>query len=142
MFFKILLYFYLFLYCFLHFQITVIVILDLLYFASFTVNCIFFFSWLQRTLQTQGVPQRHGFLEFLTTTVGVQNIRFILTRYITAVLLSLGFVYIGQKPEQYLVRAVSCPSTTPRASAQLQGHAGSHDNNHKCFKNDTFSGHE
>lgn len=37
------------------FLITVIAILDLLYFASFTVSCIFF-SWLQRTLQTQAVP--------------------------------------------------------------------------------------
>lgn len=39
------------------FLITVIVILDLLYFASFTVSCIFFFFfWLQRTLQTQALP--------------------------------------------------------------------------------------
>lgn len=45
--------------------------------------------------------------------MGVQNIRFILTSYITAVLLSLGFVYIGQKPEQYFLGAVSCPSATP-----------------------------
>lgn len=101
------------------FLITVIVILDLLYFAYFTVSCIFFLA--SKNLTNTGLAsgksftlaQRHGFTEFLTTTVGLQNIRSILTCYISSVLLTLGFVYIGQKPEQYVVGAVSCPSATP-----------------------------